>query len=474
MRQIDRIYIDGQFVEPQGKEWFDLHNPATGAMIGRVRLGDAEDARRAIAAAKRAFPAFSRTTKAERLALLAKLHAAMLAGVDRLVEAVIEEYGAPKSRAEWMARYAADAFKVAADTLRSFDLERRLGAADVILEPVGVVGLITPWNSNAGFICNKFAYALAAGCTVVVKPSEMSALQTEIVLDCLHQAGLPKGVFNLVNGTGTVVGAELAAHPDVAKISFTGSTAVGKAIVRASAETLKRVTLELGGKSPTLILDDADLAAVVPAVLEAGFMNSGQACVAGTRILISEGRRADLERLLKEAVAAVKVGDPRNPETAIGPMVSEKQYERVQRYIKLGIEEGAALLAGGEGHPEGLSGYFVRPTVFTGVRNDMTIAREEIFGPVLSILTFRDEEEAIAIANDTTYGLSAYVFSSDPAHAERVAARLDSGRVVINGAPHEPLAPFGGRKQSGLGRENGVFGLEAYLEPKTVLKRHTA
>jgi aldehyde dehydrogenase (NAD+) len=474
MRQIDRIYIDGQFVEPHGTELFDLHNPATGAVIGRVRLGDQEDARRAIAAAKRAFPAFSRTTKAERLALLAELHAAMLADVDRLVEAIVEEYGAPKSRAEWMARYAADAFKVAADTLSSFDIERRLGAADVIMEPVGVVGLITPWNSNAGFICNKFAYALAAGCTVVVKPSEMSALQTEVVLDCLHQTGMPKGLFNLVNGTGPVVGAELATHPDVAKISFTGSTAVGKSIVRAGAETLKRVTLELGGKSPTLILDDADLAAVVPAVLEAGFMNSGQACIAGTRILISEGRRAELEGLLKDAVAKVKVGDPRNRDTAIGPMVSEKQYERVQRYIRVGVEEGATLLAGGEGHPDGLGGYFVRPTVFTGVRNAMTIAREEIFGPVLSILTYRDEAEAIAIANDTSYGLSAYVFSSDPAHAERVAARLESGRVVINGAPHEPLAPFGGMKQSGLGRENGVFGLEAYLEPKTVLKARPA
>jgi aldehyde dehydrogenase (NAD+) len=470
MRRIDRIYVDGEFVEPHGQAWFDLHNPATGAVIGQVRLGDREDAQRAIAAAKRAFPSFSRTSKAERLSLLDRLHDAMNCGIDGLVEAIIEEYGAPQSRATWMAHYAADAFKVAAETLRGFDFDRRAGAAEVTMEPLGVVGLITPWNSNAGFICNKFAYALAAGCTVVAKPSEMSALQTEVVLEWLHQAGLPKGLFNLVNGTGDVVGAELASHPDVAKISFTGSTAVGKSIVRAGAETLKRVTLELGGKSPTIILDDADLAAVVPGVLEAGFMNSGQACIAGTRILVSEQRRAELERLLKDAVAKVKVGNPRSPETTIGPMVSEKQYARVQGYISKGIAEGATLLAGGEGHPDGLGGFFVRPTVFTGVRNDMTIAREEIFGPVLAILAYRDEEEAIAIANDTTYGLSAYVFSSDPDHAERVAARLESGRVVINGAAHEPLAPFGGMKQSGLGRENGVFGLEAYLEPKTVLK----
>ncbi len=474
MRRIDHIYVDGRFVEPHGSEMFDLHNPATGEVIGKVRLGDQEDARRAIAAAKRALPAYAQTTKAERITLLRKLHDAMQEGLGRLTDAIIEEYGAPAARAAWMAGYAADAFLAAASTLESFAFERRIGAADVVMEPVGVVGLITPWNSNAGFICNKLAYALAAGCTAVIKPSEMSALQTEMVVERLHAAGLRAGVFNIVNGRGTVVGAELTSHPDVAKISFTGSTAVGKAIVRASADTLKRVTLELGGKSPTLILDDADLPAVIPAVLEAGFMNSGQACVAGTRILVSERRRAALEELLTAGVAKGKVGDPRDPDAAIGPMVSQTQFERVQRYIRLGVEEGATLLVGGEGHPDGLGGYFVRPTVFTGVTNDMVIAREEIFGPVLSILTYRTEDEAVAIANDTTYGLSAYVFSSDQTHADRVAARLQSGRVVINGAPYEPLAPFGGVKQSGLGRENGVFGLEAYLEPKTMLSARTA
>jgi aldehyde dehydrogenase (NAD+) len=473
MRQLNHVYIDGRFVQPHGTELFDLHNPATGAVIGQVRLADAEDAEAAIAAAKRALPAFSRTTKAERLAFLRALEAAMRAGVEPLFAACIEEYGAPSGRAKWMAAYAADAFATAAQTLEAYAFERRIGAAEVIMEPVGVVGLITPWNSNAGFICNKLAYAVAAGCTAVIKPSEMSALQTQVVMECLDKAGLPAGVFNIVTGRGDVVGAALTASPDIAKISFTGSTAVGKAIVRASADTLKRVTLELGGKSPTLVLDDADLAAVVPAVLEAGFMNSGQACIAGTRILVHEDRRAELEGLLKTAVAEVKVGDPNDPQTQIGPMVSRTQYERVQRYIRLGARE-ARLLVGGEGHPDGLGGYFVRPTVFTGVTNAMTIAREEIFGPVLCLLTFRSEEEAIAIANDTTYGLSAYVFSSDVAHAERVAGRLQSGRVVINGAAHEPLAPFGGVKQSGLGRENGVFGLEAYLEPKTVLGSRAA
>jgi len=469
MRIIEHIYIDGRFVEPHGRELFDLFNPATGAVIGQVRLGDAEDARSAIAAAKRALPRMARTTKAERLEMLESLHAAMRAHVEELREAVLEEYGAPVSRSSWMANYAADSFRVAARTLADYPLERDIGSARVVMEPVGVVGLITPWNSNAGFICNKLAYAIAAGCTAVIKPSEMSARQTEVVLRALHKAGLPAGVYNVVNGRGAVVGAEIAAHPDVAKVSFTGSTAVGKAIVQASAATLKRVTLELGGKSPSIVLDDADLDAVIPGVIEAGFENSGQACVAGTRVLVSETRRAELEARLKAAIEArVKVGDPRDPATTVGPMVSQTQWERVQCYIRIGVEEGARLLTGGEGRPDGLNGYFVRPTVFTGVTNDMRIAREEIFGPVLSILSYRDEDDAVAIANDTTYGLSAYVFG-DQARAERIAARLESGRVVINGAAHEPLAPFGGVKQSGLGRENGSFGLDAYLEPKTLL-----
>jgi aldehyde dehydrogenase (NAD+) len=469
MKIIEHIYVDGAFVEPHGRDLFDLHNPATGQVIGQVRLGDTDDARRAIAAAKRALPAMARTTKAERLEMLHALQAAMLTGVEDLREAVLEEYGAPISRSQWMADYAASSFGLAAKTLEDFPLTRRVGAADVVMAPVGVVGLITPWNSNAGFICNKLAYAIAAGCTAVIKPSEMSALQTEVVLRALHKAGLPAGVYNVVNGRGDVVGAEITANPDVAKISFTGSTAVGKAIVRAGADTLKRVTLELGGKSPSIVLDDADLDAVIPGVIEAGYMNSGQACIAGTRVLISEKRRAEFEAKLKAAVESqVKVGDPRDPATTVGPMVSQTQWDRVQGYLRLGVEEGAAILVGGEGKPEGLSGYFVRPTVFTGVANDMRIAREEIFGPVLCVIPYADEDEAVEIANDTNYGLSAYVFG-EQAHAERIAARLDSGRVVINGAAHEPLAPFGGVKQSGLGRENGAFGLQAYLEPKTVL-----
>jgi aldehyde dehydrogenase (NAD+) len=345
-----------------------------------------------------------------------------------------------------------------------------MGIAHVVMQPVGVVGLITPWNSNASFITGKLASALAAGCTAVIKPSEMSALQTHVVMEALHEAGAPAGVFNIVTGRGDVVGAAITASPDVRKVSFTGSTAVGKSILRAAADDVKRVTLELGGKSPTLILDDADFATAVPMAIQAGFMNSGQACIAGTRLLVPRSRLAEFEALATEAVNACVSGDPANADTTIGPMVSQKQWDRVQGYIRTGIEEGARVLAGGEGRPEGQDrGWLVRPTLFTDVRNDMAIARDEIFGPVLAIIAYDDEEEAIAIANDTNYGLSAYIATTDLARGARVAARIDSGRVMVNTLTHEPKAPFGGFKQSGLGRENGVLGLEPYLEPKAII-----
>lgn len=470
MKTIDTIYIDGAFVAPHGTELFDLHNPATGQVIGRVQLGDEIDTRIAIAAAKRAFPAFSRSSRQERIALLNRLAEAMQARSAELTEAVIEEYGAPVSRAEWMSDYAVGGFRLAAQTLETYEFTRRVGSAKVTMEPLGVVGLITPWNANAGFICNKLAMVIASGSTAVIKPSEMSAIQTQIVTEALDKAGIPAGVFNIVNGRGDVVGAEISAHRDIAKVSFTGSTATGRAILRAGAETMKRVTLELGGKSPMVILDDADFARAVPFAVMAGFMNSGQACIAGSRILVPRARLAEFEAAIKAAVAEVRSGAPRDPETTIGPMVSQRQWDRVQSYIRKGSEEGATLLTGGEGRPEGTQrGWFVRPTVFTNVRNDMTIAREEIFGPVLSIIPYETETDAIAIANDTDYGLHAYVAGSDPARAQVVAEQLVAGRVIINGAPMEPLAPFGGFKQSGIGRENGVFGLEAYLEPKAVM-----
>jgi aldehyde dehydrogenase (NAD+) len=404
------------------------------------------------------------------MALLRRMHEAVEAKEQVLFDAIVEEYGAPVSRARWMAKHAASVLLDAIKVLDNYEFVRRAGTADVVMQPLGVAGLITPWNSNAGFICGKLAGAIAAGCTAVIKPSEMSAIQTRVVTEALHEAGLPAGVFNIVTGRGETVGAQISTHPDVAKISFTGSTVVGKTILRAGAETLKRVTLELGGKSPVLVMDDADFAQAVPLAIQAGFMNSGQACIAGTRLLVPRARMAEFEALVRDEVGRTKVGDPRDPATLIGPMVSQKQWERVQRYIRIGIDEGARLLTGGEGRPDGLEGgWFIRPTVFTDVRNDMTIAREEIFGPVLSIIAYDDLEDAIAIANDTLYGLQAYVLSTDPVAARAVAARIDAGRVLVNTLTHEPAAPFGGFKQSGIGREYGTFGLEAFLEPKSIL-----
>jgi len=470
MQHIDKIYINGEFVTPHGTELFELFNPATEEVIGTVRMADVEDTQRAIAAAKAAFPTWSQTTKEQRLVVLERMHAAVSAREEQLMEAIIMEYGAPVSRSRWMATYPADVILQAMDALKSFEFEEQAGMSQVVMSPVGVAGLITPWNSDAGFICNKLATAMAAGCTAVIKPSEMSAIQTQIITEALHEANIPAGVFNIVTGRGDVVGEEINTHPDIAKISFTGSTAVGKHIVSTSSASLKRVTLELGGKSPTIILDDADVAQAVPMALMAGFMNSGQACVAGTRILVPQSRLAEFEQAFATAVNRTISGNPQASETEIGPMVSRKQWDRVQNYIKMGVQEGAKLLAGGEGRPEGEDkGWFVKPTLFTQVNNQMRIAREEIFGPVLVIIPYQDDADAVKIANDTRYGLSAMVLSGNTPRAVNIARQIESGRVLVNTLAHEPQAPFGGFKQSGLGREMGKWGLSAYLEPKTLL-----
>jgi len=471
MQHIDRFYINGAFVRPHGTDLFELVSPVTEEVIGTAVLGDRDDVDCAVAAARRALPVFSRTGKVERIAMLTRLHEAVRARADDIRDATIDEYGGPVGRSAWVAQYAAECFVHAARTLESYPLTRDIGSASVIMEPVGVAALVAPWNRAAGTICSKLAMAVAAGCTTVIKPSEMSAIQAQVVAEALHQADLPPGVINFVNGRGNVVGTALSTHPDIAKISFTGSTPTGKDILRASADTMKRVSLGLTGKSPTLILDDADLDQAVPLALAAGFQNSGQACIAGTRILVPEHRLREVVERMKTAVAAIRTGDPRDPAMSIGPMASRQQYERVQHYIRQGLAEGATLVAGGEGRPDGLSrGYFVRPTIFAGVRRDMTIAREEIFGPVLCVLAYEDEDDAIALANDSDYGLHGYVFSSDRLRARAVASRLKAGGVMINGLRHEPLAPFGGVGQSGLGREFGVFGLESFLEPKTVIE----
>ena len=470
MKTIDKMYVNGEFVTPHGTEFFDHINPANNQLIGQVVLGNEQDVNLAVAAAKEAYKTFSQTTKEERIAYLQKMHDAVAKRQDELVAVMVQEYGGTYQFCKNSVSYMLSAFTTGIETLKAFEFERTVGHSKVLMQSLGVVGIITPWNSSNGFICNKLATAISAGSTAVIKPSEMSAMQTQLIIECFHEAALPKGVFNVVNGLGTVVGNAITNHPDIAKISFTGSTVVGKSIARGAIDTLKRVTLELGGKSPNVILDDANLETAIPMAVTAAYMNSGQACIAGTRLLVPEDRLDEVNQMVKAAVEKVKVGNPADADTFVGPMVSKNQYERVQGYIKLGLEEGAQLLIGGEGKPEGLeAGNFVKPTVFTNVKNSMRIAREEIFGPVLSIITYKDEEDAIAIANDTDYGLQAYVSSSDDARAKRVASRIIAGRVMINALSHDPQAPFGGFKQSGIGREFGVFGLEAYVEPKTLL-----
>ncbi|WP_077034330.1 aldehyde dehydrogenase family protein [Pelomonas sp. KK5] len=471
MYSIDRAYVDGRFVRPHGQERMELVSPTTGDAIGEVVLGDETDAVQAVLAATAAAPAFAATGRAERLDLLERLHASVMARSAELRDATIEEYGGPLARSTWVSRVAAQTFLDAAATLRDYEFERIAGRSRLVMEPVGVSTLITPWNSAAGSICGKLAMALAAGCTTIIKPSELSALQSDIVARAIHDAGLPPGVVNMVHGRGSVLGGVLCTHPGVARISFTGSTATGKAIAAMANESVKRVSLGLGGKSPTLLLDDADLDTAIPGAIVAAFQNSGQACIAGTRLLVPQALLAEVLARVRSAVGQMAVGDPADPRTQIGPMVSAGHFERVQRYIRRGVEEGATLLVGGPGRPDGLArGFFVRPTVFADVRNDMEIAREEIFGPVLCILAYRSEDEAVQIANDTPYGLHGYVFSSDPARADAIARRLQVGRVAINGMQHDPLAPFGGFKQSGVGREYGVQGLESFLETKIIME----
>lgn len=470
MRKIEQIYIDGAFITPEGNEWLDLSNPSTEETIGSVRLGNANDAKAAVMVAKRAFPAMAATSKAERIDMLKSLAEAVLANPQELIDAMREEYGAPHYFSSFSAQNAASAFNVMAEAVADYDFDRVAGRSMVKMLPRGVIAAITPWNSNFGFIASKLAHAIGSGSTVVIKPAEQSAIQTQLFVERLHSAGLPAGLFNIVNGTGAVVGAALTGDKDVATISFTGSTSAAKLIQTAAVEDMKRVVLELGGKGPTLILPDADLDHALPIALLSGFANSGQACVAGTRILVPRALLTQIETRLKQEVAKFKVGDPSNPDVRIGPMASLAQWNRVQSYIRLGLEEGATLLAGGLERPDGLTkGWFVRPTIFTDVTNDMRIAREEIFGPVLSLIPYRDEEEAVAIANDSDYGLQAYVLGQDMDSAQRVASQLIVGRVVINGAPHDPRAPFGGFKKSGLGREIGAFGIDEFVEPRAIL-----
>jgi len=470
MKQVNTIYINGKFETPHGSELLTLLDPVTEQDAAQVLLADEVDAQRAIGAASAAYSELAGSSRAQRMEWLQRLHNVVAAAEEELTAQMIEEYGGPLRFSNPTAKRAAASFASAHRLLADYPFVRQVGTSRVIMESLGVVGLITPWNANYGFICSKLAMAIAAGSTAVIKPSELSARQTDLLTRVLHRAGVPPGLFNIVTGRGDTVGAEIVRHPGIAKISFTGSTAVGKSIARGAVETMKRVTLELGGKSPTVLLDDADFAKAMPFAAVAATMNSGQACLAGTRLLVPRTRMQEAQELIVAEFEAMRVGDPREAATNIGPMVTRKQYERVQGYIKRGIDEGATLLTGGLGRPQGLErGYFVRPTVFGNVSNQMSIAREEIFGPVLSVIAYDDEEQAVALANDTIYGLHAYVFSGESGRANRVASRIVAGRVFINGLYDEPVAPFGGFKQSGVGREFGIFGLEEYLEPKAVL-----
>ncbi|PWB23218.1 aldehyde dehydrogenase family protein [Flavobacterium sp. HTF] len=471
MKTIDKIYINGAFVTPKGNERFELISPTTNKKLGEVVLGNTEDVIAAIDAAKRAFKTFSKTTTEERIEYLQRLKASIEKRKQEFVDVMIEEYGGTFQFASASFDNMTNSFNSAIKLLNTYSFKKTMGESEVQMESIGVVGIIIPWNSSNGFICGKLATAIAAGCTVVIKPSEMSAQQTQLISEYFHEAGLPKGVYNIVNGLGEVVGAEISRNPDIAKISFTGSTMVGKMIAKEAVNTMKRVTLELGGKSPNIILDDADLSKAIPMAIAAAFMNSGQACIAATRLLVPENKLEEIKNIVSKTVSNTIVGDPKNQTTAVGPMVSKKQYERVQNYIQTGIDEGAEILVGGLGKPKGLEdGNFVKPTVFVNANNQMRIAREEIFGPVLSIITYKDEEEAIEIANDTTYGLQAYVSSASEDRAYKVASQLQAGRVQINKIGHDPMAPFGGFKQSGIGREFGTLGLEAYLEPRALIR----
>ncbi|NIF46259.1 aldehyde dehydrogenase family protein [Enterobacter sp. Ap-1006] len=472
MKFITQHYINGRFTDSRGKQTMVVVNPSTKEPIAQLTLGNEQDVREAIEAANVAFPSFSRSSVEERAEYLQRLHDAILARESEHVAVRTLEYGSPPLHNKYSIQGAAKLLLNMKRTLLSYEFSQPVGAARVTMKPVGVCGLIAPWNAVLFTVCNKLAPAIAAGCTSVIKISEFSPLQSQLLAECIDAAGLPPGVVNLVHGLGSVAGAELAKSPHVAKISFTGSTLTGRVIMRHAAETFKRLTLELGGKSPHIVLDDADLDKAAQFAIEAAFRNNGQACIAGSRLLVAEHQFEAMKQALLRALPEWKVGLPEAAETRLGPLVNEQQFQKVQGYIAHGIKEGAVLLAGGEGSPEGLEGgWFTRPTIFVNVNNQMKIAREEIFGPVLCVLTYRSEEEAIHIANDTTYGLMGWVSCGDTARGQRVADAIQAGIVMVNKTfdlLDEAGIPAGGCKQSGLGREMGVQGLEAYLEAQSL------
>ena len=470
MREYRQFYINGEWVDPVKPNSFDVINPATEEVCAHISLGSEEDVNRAVAAAKAAFETFSRTSVKERIELLESCAAVYQKYYNDIADAIREEMGAPQELAAGAQAYCGlGHLQEAAKVLKTFRFEEELGPHRIFKEPIGVCGLITPWNWPVNQISCKVAPALAVGCTMVLKPSEVAPLSAYIYAKVMHEAGVPAGVFNMVNGDGPVVGTVLSRHPDVDMMSFTGSTRAGSLVAQNAAPTVKRVTQELGGKSPNIVLDDADLEKAVTGGVMHMYQNTGQSCNAPSRMLVPRAKLAQAEAIAAKVTESVKVGDPTAKGTTMGPVVSEVQFNKIQGLIEKGIAEGAKVVTGGPGRPEGISkGYFVRPTVFSNVNNDMTIAREEIFGPVLAILPYDTEEEAIRVANDTPYGLAGYVQSGDINHARAVASRIRAGNVHINGASGGFDVPFGGFKQSGNGREWGSHGFTDFLEIKAV------
>jgi aldehyde dehydrogenase (NAD+) len=465
-----QFYVDGQWVDPIAPKSLSVLNPATEEAIGTISLGTAADVDAAVTAARAAFPAYAATSREERLALLGKIIEVYQTHYDEMAEIISLEMGAPL----WLSKAAQTPSALAhlgtiVEILKTYEFEELRGTTMMRREPIGVCGLITPWNWPINQIACKVAPALAAGCSMVLKATELAPLSAYLWTQIMDEAGVPKGVFNLVNGDGPTVGEAMSSHPDIDMMSFTGSTRAGVAVATNAAATVKRVTQELGGKSANIILDDADLAAAVSGGVQSCFTNSGQSCNAPTRMLVSTARHADALAIAKETAESMRVGDPFTDGTMLGPVANETQFGKIRRLIQTGIDEGATLVTGGPERPEGLEkGYYIQPTVFGNVCNDMTIAREEIFGPVLSILPYESEAQAIEIANDTTYGLSGYVQSGDIDHAHDVARQIRSGNVHINGAHPDFNGAFGGYKQSGNGREWGREGFEEFLELKSV------
>jgi aldehyde dehydrogenase (NAD+) len=466
----DKLFIGGQWVDPAGSERIEVINPATEEPIGSIPQGSPDDVDRAVGAARGVFESWSQTSRERRAELLSAIAAGLNERADQIAATISAEVGMPlKLSRRIQAGLPVMTFASMLDLMEQVTWEEEVGNSLVIREPIGVLGAITPWNYPLHQIAAKVAPALAAGCTVVLKPSEVAPLNAFILAEVIEAAGVPGGVFNLVTGTGPVVGEAIAAHSGIDIVSFTGSTRAGKRVSELAAETVKSVTMELGGKSPNLILDDADLATAVPDGVAKCFLNSGQTCNALTRMLVPQEKLGEAATIAASAAEQFTPGDPFDEATRLGPLVSDVQQQRVRNYIEKGVAEGAELATGGPEPPEGLDrGYFVRPTVFTGVDNSMTIAQEEIFGPVLSIIPYTDEEDAVRIANDTVYGLAGAVWSADEERALGVARRIRTGQVEINGGVFNPLAPFGGFKQSGHGRELGQFAIEEFLQPKAL------